>query len=74
MKRALINPSRCTNCGTCRVESECTMTAVFRESPEDRPWVDFYRCNGCMECKAWCPDHAIDEIAHPCSGGGRMGW
>ena len=50
------------------------MKAVFREMPEDRPWVDFYHCSGCLKCKLLCPQGAIEEIAHPCDGQGRKGW
>jgi len=50
------------------------MRAVFRETPGCRPWVDFYRCSGCLQCKVFCEKGAIEEIAHPCDGKGRMGW
>ncbi|MCE5322548.1 hypothetical protein LLG46_04435 [bacterium] len=74
MKRALIDPAKCNNCSPCLVEQECPMEAVFRELQDSKPWVDFYRCAGCMKCKAFCANHAIEEIAHPCDGKGRMGW
>lgn len=50
------------------------MKAIFREEPQDRPWVDFYQCSGCLKCKTLCPAGAIEEIVQPCSGGRRMGW
>ena len=50
------------------------MKAFFRESPEDKPWVDFYRCGGCLECKPRCPAHAIESIDQPCDGKPRKGW
>jgi len=50
------------------------MTAVFRESLDARPWVDFYRCSGCLKCKPVCPRSASEEISHPCDGQRRMGW
>ena len=74
MKRALIQPERCSNCQPCEVEVQCAMKAVFREQPDERPWVDFYRCSGCLKCKAICVGGAIEEIRHPCDGRGRMGW
>lgn len=74
MKRALIDPERCSNCQPCRVEQACEMQAVFREQPEERPWVDFYRCSGCLKCKATCPNGAVEEVHQPCTGGARMGW
>jgi Fe-S-cluster-containing hydrogenase component 2 len=74
MKRALIHPDRCLVCQSCSVEVNCPMKAIFRESSTDRPWVDFYRCSGCLKCKLFCVQGAIEEIAHPCDGQGRMGW
>lgn len=74
MKRALINPEKCQNCKSCCVVENCPMTAVFRESSTDKPWVDFYRCSGCMKCKILCPNDVIEEITQPCNGKGRMGW
>ncbi|MDD4153498.1 MAG: hypothetical protein PHD91_07265 [bacterium] len=74
MKRALINPDLCINCHPCQVEERCPMQAPFREKPADKPWVDFYRCSGCLECKGFCSYNAIQEITHPCDGKGRLGW
>ena len=74
MKRALIQPNICQRCSPCQVEVQCPKHAAFREQPTDQPWVDFYQCAGCMQCKAWCQHGAIAEIAHPCDGKGRMGW
>ena len=74
MKRALIQPSRCHQCQPCEVEQQCPMRAVFREDPQDGPWVDFYRCSGCLTCKMTCPNGAIEAIAHPCDGRARIGW
>ncbi len=50
------------------------MDAVIREAASSRPWIDFYRCAGCMKCKSYCANRAVEEIAHPCDGKGRMGW
>lgn len=50
------------------------MRAVFREEPEQVPWVDFYRCSGCLKCMTLCTHKAVEEIRHPCDGGRRMGW
>ena len=74
MKRALIRPEICSNCTPCAVEEQCPMHAILRENPVDRPWVDFYRCSGCLKCKGFCTHRAIEEITHPCDGEGRMGW
>jgi MinD superfamily P-loop ATPase len=74
MKRALIKPDKCQNCQPCEIEKDCPMQAVFRESMMEKPWIDFYRCSGCLHCKMVCPNKAIEEISHPCDGKGRMGW
>jgi Pyruvate/2-oxoacid:ferredoxin oxidoreductase delta subunit len=74
MKRALIHPEICVNCQPCQVEAKCPMQAVIREQKAEKPWVDFYRCSGCLKCKDFCPNQAIEEISHPCDGKRRIGW
>ena len=74
MKRALIVAERCVNCQPCAAADACKTNAIFRESPDDKPWVDFFQCNGCLECKPACPAAAIEEISQPCTGKGRMSW
>ena len=74
MKRALIQINKCVNCERCEVLDGCPMTAVFREAAQDKPWVDFYRCSGCMQCKTWCVAGAIEELTQPCTGRRKMGW
>jgi MinD superfamily P-loop ATPase len=74
MTRALIRPEKCGECQPCEVQRQCAMKAVFREDPNEQPWVDFYRCSGCLKCKAFCPNDAIEAIRHPCDGRARMGW
>ena len=70
----MIRPEKCGNCQPCEVERQCPKSAVFREEPQERPWVDFYRCSGCLSCKAVCVNGAVEEISHPCDGQARMGW
>ncbi|MHB9036099.1 MAG: 4Fe-4S binding protein [Armatimonadota bacterium] len=74
MKRALIDQKQCTACQPCPAEEICERKAIFRECSDDRPWVDFYLCVGCLKCLAVCPAHAVKEIAQPCNGGPRIGW
>ena len=74
MKRAMIEPGRCGNCASCIVELNCEKRAIIRESVEDKPWIDFYHCTGCMKCKSLCPKEAVVEISHPCNAKPGKGW
>lgn len=74
MKRALIIPKACAGCIPCSIEEVCDNHAIIREAQDDKPWVDFYKCAGCMRCKAYCSFNAIEEITHPCTGQRSMGW
>lgn len=74
MKRAIINPVNCKNCGECAVVKVCDKNAIIREEKGDSPWIDFYRCCGCLKCKAACQFNAVEEISQPCTGKPRMGW
>ncbi len=74
MKRVLIRLEKCSNCQPCEVALRCEMKAVFREEADDKPWVDFYRCSGCLKCKPVCLGGAIEEITQPCDGRARLGW
>ncbi|MHB1000312.1 MAG: 4Fe-4S binding protein [Armatimonadota bacterium] len=74
MKRALICPDQCQNCLPCDVAEKCRFNAVFRERPEDKPWIDFYKCTGCLECKRFCTHGAITDISKPCKGRTEVGW
>ncbi len=74
MKRAMIDPSRCVKCQSCKVETDCTQRAVIKESPDDKPWIDFQLCRGCMKCKIFCPNGAVVEIVQPCNGSSKMSW
>lgn len=74
MKRAVIKPKICLNCVPCLIEVNCVNKAIIREDNHDKPWVDFYKCRGCMKCMTYCPYKAVEEISHPCNGDPRQGW
>jgi MinD superfamily P-loop ATPase len=74
MKRAVIKPEKCKNCEVCLIEINCSKTAVIRESKKDKPWIDFYKCSGCLKCMTYCKNDAVMEISHPCSGKAQKGW
>jgi len=74
MKRAIIKPDLCSNCPECAVIAACDRTAIIRESVQDKPWIDFYQCTGCLKCKPACPQHAVEELLQPCTGTRRMSW
>ena len=74
MKRALIQPEKCKNCMPCPVQEKCGLYAVFREVENEKLWVDFCQCSGCLSCKTVCPFGAIEEITQPCTGRPRFGW
>ena len=74
MKRALIDPQICCNCDVCQVDDKCPQKAVIKEDDSDKPWIDFYKCRGCMKCKAYCNNNAIIEETKPCDGGFSQTW
>ena len=73
MRRALIKPDACKNCPVCSADRQCPGAAVIRESAGDKPWIDFYKCRGCMKCLGFCRNGAVGEITHPCTGKPGMG-
>jgi MinD superfamily P-loop ATPase len=74
MKRAIIQAEKCLNCKDCEPMRQCGMNAIFKESPEDKPWIDFYKCSGCLNCKPLCSGRAIKLIVQPCSTHGKTTW
>jgi flavoprotein len=68
MKRAMVNPDKCKYCETCAIEENCLSKAVIREEKKDMPWIDFYKCRGCMKCKQFCLYDAVLEEIKPCNG------
>jgi Indolepyruvate ferredoxin oxidoreductase, alpha and beta subunits len=61
MKKAIIDPLKCNNCEACRIELNCPQKAVIREETA-KPWIDFYKCIGCMQCKAYCQNGSVAAI------------
>ncbi len=74
MKKALIDKDNCQNCIPCMIQENCPKTAIIREEAAAKPWVDFYRCSGCMQCMDYCVNGAVIQICHPCDGKARIGW
>jgi len=74
MKRAMIVPDKCKNCEVCAVYENCGPRAIIREERIDKPWVDFYKCRGCMDCKQACNNDAVIEEIKPCNGGFAKSW
>ncbi len=74
MKRAIILPEVCRNCECCEAGKVCPQDAFIREKEDDKPWIDFYQCRGCLKCKPACPYGAVGEIIQPCNGKGKMSW
>ena len=74
MKRAMIDPKICKTCNICEVDSQCPQNAVIREDKGDTPWVDFYKCRGCMKCKLFCNNGAVLEEIKPCDGKSSPSW
>jgi len=74
MKRAIIHMEKCLNCVPCEPLERCPMKAFLRECPEDKPWIDLYKCSGCMKCKPLCPNGAMEMITQPCSTHGKTTW
>jgi len=52
-KKATIDPSRCTSCGTCR--DVCRFEAISKDYV-----VDHRQCEGCGACYFLCPAGAVD--------------
>lgn len=75
MRRAIIVPEKCQKCGMCNISKNCSQpNIIIRESPEDQPWIDFYKCRGCMKCQVYCEFGAVEELTQPCDGTKRMSW
>ena len=74
MKRALINPKICRKCDDCEVNAKCPEKAVILEEKNDTPWIDFYKCRGCMKCKLFCRYGSVLEETKPCDKNSLRSW
>ena len=75
MKRALIDPCKCKCCDPCMVDINCPqVNVIIREDITDKPWVDFYKCRGCMKCKQFCAYGAVIEETKPCDPKALSSW
>ncbi len=74
MRRAIINPDKCQNCEQCQITLLCKEDVVIREQASDKPWLDFYKCRGCMKCLRYCQFGAVEELAQPCDANQKMSW
>jgi len=61
VKRAIILPEACRNCEICEAGEVCQQDAFIREKKEDKPWIDFYQCRGCLKCKPAWRSRGIDS-------------
>ena len=74
MKRAMIDPKICRKCDVCEVDANCPQKAVILEEKNDTPWIDFYKCRGCMKCKQFCENGSVLEEIKPCDGNSLRSW
>jgi MinD superfamily P-loop ATPase len=56
MKKARIDPHRCTTCGEC---AEVCRFGAIQKPPEGTFRVDRISCEGCAVCSSICPEEAI---------------
>ena len=59
--KAVVNPSKCTACGTCF--ELCRYDAI---DISDTALVDDFSCEGCGVCAHFCPENAIDLVPNHC--------
>ncbi len=57
-KTAVIDYSKCTNCGICK--NLCRFDAI--NTIDDRITISEFSCDGCELCKRACPEYAISMI------------
>lgn len=51
----------CLHCTICYAQKVCRVRALVRIEPDDAPFLDSARCNGCLRCILACPPRIIRE-------------
>ena len=59
LKKAVIDPTKCTQCGLCA--ATCRFDAIYDAH------VDAYHCEGCGACVLVCPENAISMVDEKCA-------
>lgn len=54
-----IDYERCHSCDKCLAREVCKVRAIVHFDESDPPFVDRYRCYGCMICVNECPFQAV---------------
>ena len=59
MLRPKIDWTLCQICEPCTSRPVCKVRAVVKIDPDEAPYIDLDRCNGCGNCITACPHGAI---------------
>jgi MinD superfamily P-loop ATPase len=59
MLRPEIDWNICQVCDPCQVRLICKVRAIVKIDPDEPPYIDQARCNGCGNCVLECPHSAI---------------
>jgi len=59
MLRPEIDWDYCQVCDPCQARPVCKVRAIVQIDPDDAPYIDQTRCNGCALCITACPQDAI---------------
>lgn len=73
MKKAILDPRQCKSCQPCTAVLACTFRAFIKESENEVPFIDMYKCSGCGKCIRNCSNGAISLLIQPC-GKAKQGW
>jgi Fe-S-cluster-containing hydrogenase component 2 len=59
MLRPEIDWELCQVCNPCLAKPACRTRAVVKFDPDEPPFIEMERCNGCAKCVPACPFAAI---------------